>query len=55
MGREHEARTAVTELLDLEPDFAARGRRLISHYVKVDTLIDAVIEGLQKAGLVDLN
>jgi adenylate cyclase len=54
MGREREAKAAVAELLKLEPDFAARGRRLISHYVKVDTLIDAINEGLQKAGLVDL-
>jgi adenylate cyclase len=53
MGREHEARAAVGELLKLEPDFAGRGRRLISHYVKVDDLIDKIIEGLQKAGLDD--
>jgi adenylate cyclase len=54
MGREREARTAVAELLKLEPDFAIRGRRLISHYVKVDDLADTIIEGLRKAGLVGL-
>jgi len=54
MGREQEARTAVGELLKLEPDFATRGRRLISHYVKVDDLVDTIIEGLRKAGLADL-
>ncbi len=54
MGRKNEARTAVGELLKLEPDFATRGRRLISHYVKVDDLIDMIVEGLRKAGLADL-
>jgi adenylate cyclase len=53
MGRQREARAAVAELLKLEPNFANRGRQLISHYVKVDALADAIIEGLQKAGLGD--
>jgi adenylate cyclase len=51
LGREQEARTAGGELLELAPDFATRGRRLISNYVKVDDLIDKIIEGLCKAGL----
>jgi hypothetical protein len=38
----------------LEPDFATRGRLLISRYVKVDDLVDTIIEGVRKAGLVDL-
>jgi adenylate cyclase len=54
MGREHEARTAVGDLLKLEPDFVARARQMISHYVKVDDLSDAIMEGLKKAGLVGL-
>ena len=54
MGREDEARNAVGELLKLEPDFRGQGRRLISRYVKVDALIDRIIEGLKKAGLDDL-
>jgi len=54
MGREHEARTAVGELLKLLPDFVTRGRRMISRYVKVNDLVDKIIEGLRKAGLVDL-
>ncbi len=54
MGKEHEARAAVGELLKLEPDFVTRGRRLISHYVKVDDLVDMIIEGLRRAGLVKL-
>jgi len=41
-------------LLKLVPDFAIRGRMLISRYVKVDAIVDRLIEGLQKAGLRDL-
>jgi adenylate cyclase len=52
MGREDEAKAAVGQLLELEPDFATRGRGLISHYVKVDGLADTIIKGLRKAGLV---
>ena len=51
MGRQNEAKSAVNQLLELEPDFPAKGRWLISRYVKVDDLVDKIIEGLQKAGL----
>jgi adenylate cyclase len=51
LGRQNEAKTAVSKLLELEPEFATRGRRLISNYVKVDDLVDTIIEGLRKAGL----
>jgi adenylate cyclase len=54
MGRKRDAGTAVGELLKLEPDFTARARRMIGYYVKVDNLVDTIIEGLQKAGLADL-
>jgi len=54
LGQKDEAKKAVGELLKLEPDFRGQGRRLISRYVKVDDLIDKIIEGLQKAGLDDL-
>jgi adenylate cyclase len=54
LGREREARTAVGELLELAPDFASRGRRLIGNYVKVNHLTDRIIEGLRKAGLADI-
>jgi adenylate cyclase len=54
MGRTRDAGTAVGELLKLESDFAARARQMIGYYVKVDNLVDTIIEGLQKAGLVDL-
>jgi len=54
LGRVREAKTAVGELLEMAPDFAAKSRRLIGNYVKVDDLVDAIIEGLQKAGMADL-
>jgi adenylate cyclase len=54
LGRQNEAKAAVVQLLKVEPDFAARGRWIINRYVKVDALIDKIIEGLQKAGLTDL-
>jgi len=54
LGRQNEAKTAVGQLLKLAPDFATHGRTLISRYVKVDALIDKLIEGLRKAGLADI-
>ena len=54
MGNEPEARTAIGELCKLEPDFVVRARQLIRYYVKVDELADAIVEGLEKAGLADL-
>jgi adenylate cyclase len=51
MGRQKEAEAAVGQLLKLEPDFATRGRWLVSRYVKVDDLVDRLIKGLEKAGL----
>ncbi len=54
LGRQKEARKAIGQLIELEPDFATRGRSLIGRYVKVEDLVDAVIEGLRKGGLTDL-
>jgi adenylate cyclase len=51
MGKHNDAKFAVEQLLKLRPDFSAHGRWLISRYVKVDALIDSIIEGLRKAGL----
>ncbi len=53
LGREEEAQTAVGQLLQLEPEFAGRGRQMIGRYVKVGDLVDRIIEGLRKAGLAD--
>jgi adenylate cyclase len=55
MGRGLEAKAAADELLELVPDFTSRGRALIGKYLKVDDVIDDVIEGLQKAGLPHIN
>lgn len=54
LERQREAKSAVSQLLKLEPDFTTRGRLLISRYLKVDDLVDKIIEGLRKAGMVDL-
>ncbi len=51
LGREHKARKAVEELLELMPDFRSQGRKLIGRYVKVPEVIDQVIEGLILAGV----
>jgi len=48
-----EAVGAANQLLEMVPDFASRGRSMISRYVKVDSLVDKVIEGLRKAGLAE--
>jgi adenylate cyclase len=54
MGKIPEAKSAVDELRRLIPDFENGGRRLIGLYVKVDDLVDKVVEGLRKAGLGDI-
>ena len=55
MKKKREAEAAVDELLKLYPDFKHQPRHMIGRYVKVDDLVDKIIEGLQKAGLDDLN
>jgi adenylate cyclase len=55
LGRQDEADSAIKQLLELVPDFAARGRAIISGYVKVDDLVDRIVEGLREAGLADLH
>jgi adenylate cyclase len=54
LGKHNQAKTALNQLLGLEPDFTKRGRLLVSRYVKVEDLVDAIFEGLHKAGLVGL-
>jgi adenylate cyclase len=53
MGKTDAAGAALNELLHMVPDFALRSRELIGNYVKIGTLIEAIIEGLRKAGLSD--
>jgi adenylate cyclase len=50
MGKKSEARRALRELIRLVPDFIEQGRHLLSRYVKADSLIDQIFEGLLKAG-----
>jgi adenylate cyclase len=51
LGRKDEATAAAGELLQVCPDFLLSGRQLIRNYVKVEGLVDSVVEGLNKAGL----
>jgi len=41
----------INKLLEVRPDFKERGRYLMSRYIKEDSLVSHVIEGLAKAGL----
>jgi hypothetical protein len=52
LGRREEARLEVAGLLAQKPDFASRGRTLIGRHVKFPDLLESVVEGLAKAGLV---
>ena len=51
LGRLKEGNRNVEEILKLKPDFPARGRLLIKHFIKSDELVEELIEGLKKAGL----
>ncbi|MCU0574831.1 MAG: hypothetical protein MUC41_17840, partial [Syntrophobacteraceae bacterium] len=51
MGIELEARAEVERLLALKPDFPARASFLISLYAKSPSLVEAILDGLRKAGL----
>jgi adenylate cyclase len=51
MGRVPEGAQAVAELLHLRPDFPTAGPFLISCYAKFPYLVDALLEGLRRAGL----
>jgi TolB-like protein len=50
-GRIEEGRQAAETLLALKPDFPARGRILIGHYIKFDDIAGDIIDGLGKVGL----
>jgi adenylate cyclase len=51
LGRTAEAESQAAELLRGKPDFQARGRILIGHYVKHPEVTSRVVDGLAKAGL----
>jgi adenylate cyclase len=54
LGRTKEAQKAIDELLEAVPDFIQTGRQLMGNYVKIDSLIDGLADGLAQAGLKDL-
>ena len=51
LGRKAEARAEVAELLASKPDFAARGRTLIGHYIKTPDVVGRIVDGLAQGGL----
>jgi tetratricopeptide (TPR) repeat protein len=51
LGNIEGGRTAAAELLNLKPDFTARGRILISRYIKFEDIVKRVVKGLKAVGL----
>lgn len=51
LSRKTEAQKELEQIKRIKPDFENKTRYLISRYVKEDTLVEQLIEGLQKAGL----
>jgi hypothetical protein len=51
LQRKTEAAEEINHLLKLKPDFTQKARLLIQHFIKEDSLVNHVMEGLQKAGL----
>ncbi len=52
LGRSSDAAREVAELLVIKPDFARRGRALIGRLVKSRDLLDRIVDGLARVGLV---
>ncbi len=51
LGRRVEGQAAIRELLGIDPDFARHGRRRLAKWLHVASLLEAILEGLRKAGL----
>jgi hypothetical protein len=51
LGRKDEAQPHVEAALEQKPDLTARARELIRRGLKIDALIDDLIDGLRAAGL----
>jgi len=51
LGRVDEARVYLQQVESQKPDFAARARQLLQRSLKIDRVIDDVIDGLRRAGL----
>ena len=52
LGRHEEAKGDIEQLMLLRPDFAEKAKMLISRYVKEDGLVEQVMNGLRKAGMI---
>lgn len=51
LGRVDEAKVYVEQVEEQEPDFASRARELLRRTLKIDAIIDDLIDGLRTAGL----
>ncbi|MFN0316781.1 MAG: tetratricopeptide repeat protein [Burkholderiales bacterium] len=51
LGRQQEAKAALTKLAKLYPDFGKNARRELRNYMITDSAIEHAIDGLRKAGL----
>ena len=51
LDRRKEAEKHITRLKEIRPDFEEKASYLISRYIKESTLVEHVIEGLQKTGM----
>jgi adenylate cyclase len=52
LGRYEEGKKYAENLFKLKPDFPSRGRILIGYYIKFEDIVERVIDGLEKAGVV---
>jgi hypothetical protein len=51
LGREDEASQHVERVAQDKPDFSPRARELIGRALKIDPLIDDLLDGLRRAGM----
>jgi len=51
LNRSSEAKVHIEELMGLKPDFASRARELLRRSLKVEDVIDELIDGMRRAGL----
>ena len=51
LGRRSDAAAQIEELVKLKPDFPSRARELLRRTLKIDSLIEELVDGLRKAGL----
>lgn len=51
LGRKSDAEKEMSDLHILKPEFESKAYHLISRYVKEETIVDLIMDGLQKAGM----